>query len=97
MPAKTQTHKRKYAQEELPSQNGWLERIARLNLHFGRYLRDAAGVLLVAFALMCLFTFLGFEGNRSTPGGAARQAVILAATRLPLPLDAVVAAPPFHI
>ena len=37
-----------------PPQNDWLDRIARFNLHFGRFLRDAAGVLLLALALMSL-------------------------------------------
>lgn len=30
----------------------WLDRLARFNQHFGRFLRDAVGVLLIAFALM---------------------------------------------
>jgi DNA segregation ATPase FtsK/SpoIIIE, S-DNA-T family len=42
-------------------QNDWLERLARFNLHFGRFLRDAAGVTLIAFALMSLLAV--FESN----------------------------------
>ena len=34
--------------------NGWLDRFEHLNLHFGRYLRDVAGVVLIAMALMSL-------------------------------------------
>ncbi len=79
MPAKLQTHKRKYAQEEMPSQNGWLERIARFNLHFGRYLREAAGVILIAFALMCLLTILGFTNHQTNQNNPVKQAVVLVA------------------
>lgn len=32
----------------------WLDRLARFNQHFGRFVRDASGVLLIAFALMSL-------------------------------------------
>lgn len=34
--------------------NDWLDRFEHFNLHFGRYLRDVAGVLLIAIALMSL-------------------------------------------
>lgn len=37
-----------------PPQNDLLERLANINLHFGRFLRDTAGVVLIAFALMSL-------------------------------------------
>ena len=32
--------------------DGWLERLAQFNQHFGRFVRDALGVMLIAFALM---------------------------------------------
>ena len=32
----------------------WLDRFEHFNLHFGRYLRDVAGVVLIAIALMSL-------------------------------------------
>ena len=48
-----------YAQEELPAQNDWLSRLVRFNLQFGRFLRDAVGVTLLAFALMLLFALWG--------------------------------------
>ena len=38
----------------------WLDRLARFNQHFGRFLRDAVGVLLIAFALMSLLALGGF-------------------------------------
>ena len=41
-----------YAQQVQPPQNDWLDRLARFNLHFGRFLRDTVGVLLLALALM---------------------------------------------
>jgi DNA segregation ATPase FtsK/SpoIIIE, S-DNA-T family len=40
-------------------QEDWLDSLARFNQHFGRFLRDALGVVLIAFALM---TFLGLRG-----------------------------------
>jgi S-DNA-T family DNA segregation ATPase FtsK/SpoIIIE len=44
--------KRKQYQQVQPPQNDWLDRLARFNLHFGRFLRDAIGVSLLALALM---------------------------------------------
>lgn len=46
-------------------QNDWLQRLARFNLRFGRFVRDAIGVLLIAFALMSLFAVLGFSNEQS--------------------------------
>lgn len=37
---------------ESESRDGWLDRVAQFNQHFGRFMRDALGVLLIAFALM---------------------------------------------
>jgi S-DNA-T family DNA segregation ATPase FtsK/SpoIIIE len=45
-------HKKPYSIEEPPPRNDWLERLTKINLHFGRFLRDVAGVVLIAFALM---------------------------------------------
>ena len=45
--------KRKYQQVE-PPVNDWLDRLARFNLHFGRFLRDTSGIFLIALALMSL-------------------------------------------
>jgi len=44
--------KRKQYQQVQPPQNDWLDRFARFNLHFGRFLRDTIGILLLALALM---------------------------------------------
>ncbi|HUH97820.1 MAG TPA: DNA translocase FtsK [Anaerolineales bacterium] len=38
---------------QLPADD-WLERVEYFNLHFGRYLRDAAGLMLIALALLSL-------------------------------------------
>ncbi len=58
-----------YSQVEPPApRNDWLERLARFNLHFGRFMRDATGVTLIAFALMSLFAIFGFtDGVLLTP------------------------------
>ena len=44
---------RHYHQQQPPS-NDWLDRLARFNLHFGRFISDVIGVSLIALALMSL-------------------------------------------
>ena len=44
---------------ESESRDDWLDRLARFNLHFGRFARDILGVILIAFAVM---TFLALRG-----------------------------------
>ena len=41
------------------TRDDWLDRLARFNLHFGRFLRDILGITLIAFAVM---TFLALRG-----------------------------------
>ena len=68
MPAQPRPHKRNFPQEESPSENDWLERLARFNVHFGRFVRDAVGVILLAFAVMSLLAILGItQGAILTP------------------------------
>ena len=38
----------------------WLDRVARFNQHFGRFARDAFGVVLLAAAFMILLGLAGF-------------------------------------
>lgn len=46
----------------------WLDRLARFNEHFGRFVRDALGVLLVAAALMSILALGGYtRGTLLTP------------------------------
>src|SRR5258708_7378365 len=54
--------KRRYLQEQPPA-NDWLDRLENFNLHFGRFLRDALGVLLIAAALMSLLALWGWTGG----------------------------------
>lgn len=57
--------KRTYESE---SRDDWLDRLARFNQHFGRFVRDAFGVLLIAFALMSFLALGGFtKGVLLTP------------------------------
>ncbi len=42
------------------SRDDWLDRLASFNLHFGRFVRDIFGVILIAFAVM---TFLALRGH----------------------------------
>lgn len=44
-------------------QDDWLDRFARFNAHFGRFMRDAVGIFLMAFALMTLLALGGFTGG----------------------------------
>ena len=69
MPESPRKRKRQYAHAEPPaSQNDWLERLTRFNLHFGRFLRDAIGVTLIAFAVMSLLAVWRItEGALLTP------------------------------
>ena len=60
--------KRKYTQMEPPPANDWLDRLARINLHFGRFARDAVGIVLLALALMSLLAIWdATEGVLLTP------------------------------
>jgi len=46
----------------------WLDRLARFNQHFGRFIRDAFGILLIAVALMSLLALGGYtQGLLLTP------------------------------
>ena len=46
----------------------WLDRFASFNQHFGRFARDALGILLIAAALMTLLALRGFtQGLLLTP------------------------------
>jgi len=60
--------KRQYGQFDFPPQNDWLDRLARFNLQFGRFVRDAIGVALIAFAFMSLLAVWEFtDGALLTP------------------------------
>jgi len=69
MPESPHPRKRQYQQAEPPEpRNDWLERFARFNLQFGRFVRDAAGVALIAFAVMSLLAVWGItDGALLTP------------------------------
>ncbi len=54
-----------FHQTEEPG-NDWFDRLMWLNLHFGRFARDVAGVILLAFGLM---TFLALAGWNQAPQG----------------------------
>jgi hypothetical protein len=52
---------RRYQQS--PPTDDWLERFTRFNLHFGRYLRDVTGILLIALALISLLGIWGLTSG----------------------------------
>jgi S-DNA-T family DNA segregation ATPase FtsK/SpoIIIE len=49
--------------QQMPPSNDRLDRLTRFNLHFGRYLRDALGIFLIALALMSLFALWNLTGG----------------------------------
>lgn len=51
-----------HAPQDSP-QNDWLDRLARFNAHFGRFLRDVGGVTLLALAAMSLMALWGITGG----------------------------------
>lgn len=62
------TPNRQYEQSQKPIQNDWLDRLARFNSQFGRFVRDALGVIFIAFAIMFLLAAFGYtEGFLLTP------------------------------
>jgi S-DNA-T family DNA segregation ATPase FtsK/SpoIIIE len=71
MPETLPPRKRQYQQAEPPPsapQNDWLERLARFNLRFGRFVRDTIGISLIAFAIMSLLAAWGItDGVLLTP------------------------------
>jgi S-DNA-T family DNA segregation ATPase FtsK/SpoIIIE len=53
---------------ESETRDDWLDSLARFNEHFGRFLRDALGVLLIAAALMSFLALGGYtRGALLTP------------------------------
>jgi S-DNA-T family DNA segregation ATPase FtsK/SpoIIIE len=65
------TEKERPRQSPSPYPDDWLAQLTRLNLHFGRYLRDAMGLALMGAALMSLLAMLGLTGGvLLTPLGA---------------------------
>ncbi|MBK6794756.1 MAG: DNA translocase FtsK [Anaerolineales bacterium] len=62
------TDPRRFRQEEFSPRNDWLERLARFNSQFGRFVRDAAGVALIAFAVMAFLAIWNWtDGVVLTP------------------------------
>ncbi|MFN3492571.1 MAG: hypothetical protein ACK40V_10170, partial [Anaerolineales bacterium] len=59
MTQKRKRHKQ-YEQSQLPIQNDWLDKLARFNAQFGRFLRDVIGVALIALALIFLLAAFGY-------------------------------------
>ena len=49
--------------QQSPASDDLLERFTRFNLHFGRYLRDAFGVLVIAAALVIVLGLLKLTGG----------------------------------
>jgi S-DNA-T family DNA segregation ATPase FtsK/SpoIIIE len=68
MPESSDLHKGKYEQAEPPynPQGDWVENLARFNLRFGHFVREAAGVFLIAFAFMSFFAILESIYNQIT-------------------------------
>ncbi|MCQ3935962.1 MAG: DNA translocase FtsK [Chloroflexi bacterium] len=83
MPQTTPADKRKFKQEGAPYQSDWLERLARFNAQFGRFVRDGLGVALTAFAAMMLFAvlesiFIQLANGGDIPGNNLVGGLVLA-------------------
>jgi len=62
---KRSSSNRRYESE---THDDWLDRLARFNRHFGRFMRDALGVVLIAVALMSLLALGNYtEGALLSP------------------------------
>jgi len=62
---KRSSSNRRYESE---SRDAWLDRLTQFNQHFGRFMRDALGVVLIAFALMSFLALGNFtNGALLTP------------------------------
>lgn len=61
-PANEPKNRRQPFHQEEPGKD-WLDRLARLNLHFGRFSRDAAGVILLALSIMTILALAGASQN----------------------------------
>ncbi|NTU56334.1 MAG: hypothetical protein HGA79_08805, partial [Anaerolineales bacterium] len=48
---------------ESDSRDDWLDRVAGFDRHFGRFLRDILGVILIAFAVMTFLALRGYTGG----------------------------------
>ncbi|HEX7540839.1 MAG TPA: DNA translocase FtsK [Anaerolineales bacterium] len=59
-PRKPQSHSED-DRSKSPRSNNWVDRIARLETHFGRFLWDILGVFLLAIALMTVLGILGLS------------------------------------
>src|SRR5215208_1967462 len=65
MPNRSKTQEHIYGSEV---RGDWLDNLARFNQHFGRSVRDALGVLLIAVALMTMLALAGLtKGSLLTP------------------------------
>src|SRR5512140_1531277 len=49
--------------QQTPPSSDLLHRLARFNLHFGRYLRDGLGIFLIAAAVIALLGVLTVTGG----------------------------------
>jgi DNA segregation ATPase FtsK/SpoIIIE, S-DNA-T family len=59
---------KRYDQDEAPLKGDWLDRLARFNTQFGRFVRDAFGVAFLSFALMTALAAWGWtDGFLLTP------------------------------
>lgn len=79
MPKSPRAEQRQYPQAEQPAGNDFLDRLAQFNARFGRFMRDAAGVFLIAFAIMFLLAVLGFAEGQLDQTGRLKDAVALTA------------------
>jgi S-DNA-T family DNA segregation ATPase FtsK/SpoIIIE len=54
------TNRRQDHRYESEARGDWLDRLTSFNQHFGRFIRDILGVILIAFAIMTLLALRGY-------------------------------------
>ena len=57
--------------------NDWLDRLMSINMHFGRFARDAFGIILLAFAVMTFLALMGTSLDQSTQPAPWAQGTML--------------------
>ena len=80
--ANLKMRRKPYYQMEEPG-NDWLDRLVVFNQHFGRFARDAIGVILLAFALITFLVLVGTnQGQDAQPAPWAQGTLVTPWVRL---------------
>jgi S-DNA-T family DNA segregation ATPase FtsK/SpoIIIE len=76
-PEKSSDHRSRWFYQTSEPGNDWLDRLMSFNLHFGRFARDAFGVILLSFAVMTLLALIGTGRDPNTQPAPWAQGTML--------------------